>query len=161
MSRIALHNRLLVPGARQARLCQAYKHARTPRPHAVRNLTRIFATAGFWASPTGKNCIGINREVIGSGEVVPAYKSYTWDYIAPNQAATVFLHGYPSNMAFVYSAVGYALTGEVFNPVLRFTLNQGEIFRHVDNTFARKPSIQNNAPFNSIRVELHVLYDTF
>jgi hypothetical protein len=66
-----------------------------------------------------------------------ANRIYRFDYIAPNGGNNVFLHGYSNNQAVNYSAVVYAGAG-VPNPAGRMNMTQGETFRHVDGTVARK-----------------------
>ena len=88
--------------------------------------------------------------------------AYRFDYIAPNGSTSVFLHGYSNNEAVNYSAVVYAGFGEgVPFPKGHATVTQGETFRHVDGTVARKVYVQNNAPFNSCTVDILQQVESF
>ena len=91
-----------------------------------------------------------------------AQRIYRWDYIAPNEGTNLFYHGYDDNTAVSYSIVVYAGFGDgVPFPAAHATLTQGETFRHVDGTTARKVYVQNNAPFNSCTVDLLELSESF
>lgn len=91
-----------------------------------------------------------------------ARRIYTFDYIAPNASTGLFYHGYGDNTAVSYSAVVFAGSGAgVLYPEGHATLTQGETFRHVDGTTARKVYVQNNAPFNSCTVDILELSESF
>jgi hypothetical protein len=93
---------------------------------------------------------------------MPANLEYRFTYIAPNTGANVFIHGYAENAAVVYSARVYAGSGPgVPNPVGHATISQGETFRHVDGTVARKVYVQNQAPFNSCTLDVLKIIETF
>ncbi len=79
-----------------------------------------------------------------------------WATIAANSSLSWFNHGFNNNDAVTYSIVVFAASAPgVPNPAAHATLTQGETFRHVDGTVARKFYIQNNAPFNPC--DVHVL----
>lgn len=87
---------------------------------------------------------------------------YRFDYIAPNGSASVFMHGYSNRQAVSYSAIVYAGSGAgVPFPAGRINMTQGETYRHVDGTVARKVYVQNLAPFNSCTVDILEIIETF
>jgi hypothetical protein len=86
---------------------------------------------------------------------------YTFDYIAPNAGSGLFIHGYSNRHAVNYSAVVYALSGEAYYPGGHMNLAQGETFRHVDGTVARKVYVQNLAPFNPCAIDILHIVETF
>lgn len=91
-----------------------------------------------------------------------ARRVYRFDYIAPNSGAGVFIHGYGNQETVSYSAVVYAGFGAgVWNPLGHATLSEGEVFRHVDGTVARRLHVQNNAPFNSCTVDINQTTERF
>jgi hypothetical protein len=86
---------------------------------------------------------------------MPANLVFRFDHIAPNSGTSLFIHGYSNKQAVNYSAVVYPGSGAgVLFPLGRINLTQGETFRHVDGTVARKVYIQNLAPFNSCAVDI-------
>lgn len=92
---------------------------------------------------------------------MPAIKTYTFNYIERGATASVFIHGYSDNTAVTYSAVGNGLYTEGVSVIPAFDINltQGEVYRHVDGTIARKVHVQNRAPNNPCRVDIYELYD--
>lgn len=91
-----------------------------------------------------------------------AARVYRFDYIAPNGGNNVFIHGYSNNDAVSYSAVVYPGSGDgVPNPAGHMTMTQGETFRHVDGTVARKVYVQNLAPFNSCTIDIVEMVESF
>jgi hypothetical protein len=87
---------------------------------------------------------------------------FSWDYIAPNSTASVFMHGYTYRQAVSYSATVYGLPGDgVPFPASHIILTQGETFRHVDGTVARKVYVQNRAPFNPCQVDILEIIESF
>ncbi len=92
---------------------------------------------------------------------MPAYKEYSWDYIAPGATVGVYIHGYPDNWALTYCGVVYALEGEAYYPLGQIDVTQTEVTRHVDGTLAHTVWVTNRAPFNPCATDLNVLYDSF
>lgn len=87
---------------------------------------------------------------------------YRFDFIAPNGSNNVFIHGYSNNQAVNYSAVVYAGSGPgVPFPAGHMNMTQGETFRHVDGTVARKVYVQNLAPFNSCTIDILEMSEVF
>jgi hypothetical protein len=87
---------------------------------------------------------------------------FRFDFIAPNSGNNVFIHGYSNNQAVNYSAVVYPGSGPgVLFPLGHVNMTQGETFRHVDGTVARKVYVQNLAPFNSCTVDILETIETF
>ena len=86
---------------------------------------------------------------------------YTFDYIAPYAGGNLFIHGYSDRNAVNYSAVVYALSGEAYYPAGHMNLTQGETFRHVDGTVARKVYVQNLAPFNPCAIDILQIAETY
>lgn len=86
---------------------------------------------------------------------MPANVVFRFDYVAPNSGTSVFIHGYSNREAVNYSAVVYPGSGPgVLFPLGHIKMTQGDTFRHVDGTVARKVYIQNLAAFNSCAVEI-------
>ncbi len=93
---------------------------------------------------------------------MPANLVFRFDYVAPNGSTSLFIHGYSNREAVNYSAVVYAGSGPgVLFPRGHIKLTQGETFRHVDGTVARKVYIQNVAPFNSCTVDVLETVENF
>lgn len=91
-----------------------------------------------------------------------AQKVFGFPFIAANSSTSVFLHGYSNTQAVSYSAVVTGLSAPgVLNPAAHIILTQGETFRHVDGTVARKVYVQNLAPFNPCAVDILQLIDSF
>jgi hypothetical protein len=86
---------------------------------------------------------------------------YTFRYIAPNAGSNIFIHGYSDRDAVNYSAVVYALPGDAYYPVGHINLTQGETFRHVDGTVARKVYVQNLTPFNPCAIDILQTVETY
>jgi len=87
---------------------------------------------------------------------------YRFDYIAPNGASSVFLHGYSNREAVNYSAIVYAGSGAgVPYPWGACRITEGETFRHVDGTIGRKVYVQNLAPFNSCTIDILQIREFF
>jgi len=93
---------------------------------------------------------------------MPAALVFRFDYIAPNSGTSLFIHGYSNRMAANYSAVVYpgSAPGVPF-PLGHITLTEGETYRHVDGTVARKLYIQNLAPFNPCTVDILHIVESF
>lgn len=89
--------------------------------------------------------------------------AFRFDDIAPNGSAAVFLHGYGNKEAVSYSGVVWAGSGAgVLNPAGRAQItSDGEIYRHVDRTAARKVYVRNLAPFNSCMVDILQITERF
>jgi len=89
-----------------------------------------------------------------------ANRVYRFDFIAPNASANVFIHGYSNHETVNYSAVVYSgwEAGVVSGHI---NMTQGETFRHVDRTVARKVYVQNLAPFNSCTVDILQIVESF
>ena len=95
--------------------------------------------------------------------------AYRFDYIAPSASASVYRHGYSDNQAVNYSAVVYVGSvvlgaGFVTLPAPEtghISITQGETFRHVDDTVARKVYVQNHSPFNSCAVDILEIVEEF
>lgn len=98
---------------------------------------------------------------------VPAYLEYSWDFIGAGATVSVYIHGYPANMATVYSATALPL-----DPVPGYqascVLTQGYFYQHSDHTQARKVWVNNtsSATYDSsgphaweAAVDLYTLYD--
>jgi hypothetical protein len=92
---------------------------------------------------------------------MPAYVEYSFDYIAPGGNASVYIHGYSNREAVNYSAVVYALQGDAYYPWGAANMSQGEAYRHVDNTVARKVYVKNLAPFNPCAVDILANLESF
>jgi hypothetical protein len=91
-----------------------------------------------------------------------ARRIYRFDYIAPNASNSLFIHGYSDTQAVNYSAVVYAGFGDgVPFPLGHINITEGETYRHVDGTVARKVYIQNLAPFNSCTVDILDIVEEF
>jgi hypothetical protein len=89
-----------------------------------------------------------------------AFKVYNFSYIAPGATVGVYVHGYPANMAMVYSMTPYILdSGTAYTPIAAATLTQGYTQNHVDGTWARTAYVQSNASFNDISADLNAVYD--
>jgi len=86
---------------------------------------------------------------------------YRFNYIGPNSGNNVFIHGYSNRDAVNYSAVVYPLSGDAYYPLGHANLTQGETFRHVDGTVARKVYVQNLAPFNPCVIDVLQMSETF
>ncbi len=93
---------------------------------------------------------------------------YRFDYIAPSASTSVYRHGYSNNQAVNYSAVVHAgpvvVAGRVILPAPltgHISITQGETFRHVDDTFARKVYVENLSPFNSCAVDILEIVEEF
>lgn len=87
---------------------------------------------------------------------------WRWDYVAPNSAASVFIHGYGNREAVAYSAVVYAGSGAgVLYPLGRAIMTEGDTVRHVDGTIGRIVNVRNLAPFNSCTVDVLVQRESF
>jgi hypothetical protein len=88
---------------------------------------------------------------------------YRFDRIAPNTTASLFIHGYSSKDAAVYSVViynGFSQTNEF--PQAHVTLTQGETFRWiVDGTVARKIYITNHQLFTQVAVDVIEMKDSY
>jgi hypothetical protein len=115
----------------------------------------IAATTGITVSIGPQTC-GSTRSKM------PANKAFSFPFIAANSSTSVFLHGYSNNQAVSYSAVVTGLSAPgVLTPLARVIVTQGETFRHVDGTVARKVYIQNLAPFNPCAVDLLQIVESF
>jgi hypothetical protein len=75
-----------------------------------------------------------------------------------NTTGSVFIHGYANNKAVNYCAIIYPtpfdpLVGDIEGggPVI---ITQGETFRHIDGTVARKVRVQNLDMVNNCRVDI-------
>jgi hypothetical protein len=87
-----------------------------------------------------------------------AWVEYRWELIQPNESVSVFIHGYGERQAVNFSAVVYG--GYVPFDIGHINVIQGETFRHVDGTVARKVAVQNLAS-NYSKVDLLVMSETF
>ncbi len=89
--------------------------------------------------------------------------AFRFDDIAANGSISVFLHGYGNKEAVSYSGVVFAGTGAgVPFPAGRAQItSDGEIYRHVDQTAARKVYVRNLAPFNSCLVDILQITERF
>lgn len=87
---------------------------------------------------------------------------YRFNYIAPNSSATLFLHGWGLREAVNFSIVAYAGSGNgVLYPVGHATLVEGETKMHVNGTQGRFLHVRNNAPFNSVTVDILAQWESF
>ncbi len=87
---------------------------------------------------------------------------YKWGHIEPNAGVSVLCWGYSDRRAVNYSAVVYTGSGPgVLFPQGHILIGQGETFRHVDGTVARKVYIRNLAPFESCSVDLLQMAEEF
>ena len=88
---------------------------------------------------------------------------YTFNSIAPNTTASLFIHGYSNKQAVNYSVViynGFSRTNEY--PEAHVTLTQGETFRWlVDNTIARKIYITNHQQFTQVGVQVLQMVESY
>jgi hypothetical protein len=91
---------------------------------------------------------------------MPAQQVFHFFYIAPGGSASLFVHGFPTNWASVFSVTPYALEGEAYFPLGKVALTQEVVLDHVDGTIGRVAEVQNLAPFNPCAVDLNVLYDS-
>jgi hypothetical protein len=84
-----------------------------------------------------------------------AVLSIGWATVAANASMDWFIHGYNNKQAVTYSLVVFPGTGAgVPYPKADATLYQGRYTKHVDGTFAQVITIKNNAPFNTVNVNL-------
>jgi hypothetical protein len=101
---------------------------------------------------------------------MPAYLEYSWDFIAGGATVSVYIHGYPANMATVYSATLIPVKVDGMN--LPYSpscvLTQGYFYQHVDHTQARQVWVRNTslatweqpgAQAFPVSVDLYTLYD--
>ena len=79
---------------------------------------------------------------------------YRFAFIDAGASASVFIHGYPNNMAVAYSAVVFPVHNAAYIPLGRINMTQSEVTRHVDGTIGRTVNVQNLAPFNPCSVDI-------
>jgi hypothetical protein len=92
---------------------------------------------------------------------------YSWDFVGAGATVGVYIHGYPANMATVYSATVLPL-----DPVPGYeagcVLTQGSFYQHIDKTQARKVWVKNTTTATydpsgphawEAKVDLYLLYD--
>ena len=87
-----------------------------------------------------------------------AWVVYRWDLIQANETVSVFIHPYADNETANYSAVVYG--GYAPFDIGHINITQGETFRHVDGTVARKVYVENLAS-NFSKVDLLETYERF
>lgn len=94
---------------------------------------------------------------------MPAQEVYRFGYVAPGETTNIFIHNYSNKRAVAYSGVGEGLqqpAGSPYPPQVHFTVSQGETYRHVDGTVARKVYVTNQAP-NSAIIHVNEIYIDF
>lgn len=84
-----------------------------------------------------------------------------WFTIAANSSLTAFWHGWTDSEAVYYCVVPFPGDGPgVLYPTGHATLTQGEALKHVDGTWGRWFTVQNNAPFNTCDAHVIAIVDS-
>jgi hypothetical protein len=86
-------------------------------------------------------------------------------YLGPYESDSVFIHGYANNQAVVYSAIvtPHPQPGGIYPPppaLGMMNMTQGETYRHVDDTVARKVYVQNLATANWCTIDIIEISET-